>query len=244
MTTNELREEWHAAVGDARVDAQTVVLFIVPQRQPDAGAETAYLAPNHLVQGDSHLVLHRVGHELIGHYHRQHKIAVWQHLREDERLAAALFLRHELHHVVQFEAGGFGLIELYEDMKEVLRDRYEENWIDWYFEMPAECDANAAAAAYARARYPEQFGARADDPALRQFFIELPPPDETTLPERMIGALHEHARSDLVIDGRSLDELVDSRVEDIEAWPPGGVEFMREQYRRGPHDEGVLVVMS
>jgi hypothetical protein len=75
-----------------------------------------------------------------------------------------------------------------------------------------------------------------------QFSTELPPPNETTLPERTIGALREHARPDVVIDGRSLDELVAARVAGIEAWPPGGVEFMREQYRRESEDEGVLVV--
>jgi hypothetical protein len=243
MTTTELREEWQAAVGDAGVDPQTLVLFIVPQPQPDGGAEAAYLAPSHLLRGDSQLVLHRVGNEPIGRYHAQHKIAAWQHPRhEDERLAAALVLRHELHHVVQFEAGGFDLIELYEDLKEALRDRYDATWLDWYFEMPPERDANAAAAAYARERYPERFAARADDPALWQFFTELPPPNEATLPERTISALIEHARPDIVIDGRSLDELVAARVTGIEAWPPGGVEFMREQYRREPEDEGVLVV--
>jgi hypothetical protein len=57
MTTNEVRQEWQAAVGDAGVDPQTLVLFIVPQPRPDAAAEAAYFAPNHLLQGDSQLVL-------------------------------------------------------------------------------------------------------------------------------------------------------------------------------------------
>jgi hypothetical protein len=133
-------------------------------------------------------------------------------------------------------------MELYEDLKEALRDRYDATWLDWYFEMPPERDANAAAAAYARARYPEQFAAQADDPALRQFFTELPPANETTLVERTISALREHAPPGIVIYGMSLDELVAARLAGIEAWPPGGVEFMRKQYRRGPEDEGVLVV--
>jgi hypothetical protein len=82
MTTDEVREEWQAAVGDAAVDPQTLVLFIVPEPRPDGRAEAAYLAPNHLLQGDSQLVLHRVGNELIGQYHAQHKIATSQHPRQ------------------------------------------------------------------------------------------------------------------------------------------------------------------
>jgi hypothetical protein len=243
MTVEDLRREWERALDDAPVDARTCVLFIVQDQQPADRSEAAYLQPNHLLNHQSPLVLQRVGPGLIGDYSAQHKVAVWQHLQHDEEaLAAALFLRHELQHVAQFEAGGFELFELYEDLRAALRDRFGDASDEMYFGMPPESDANAAAAIHARAHREEQLERRENDPMLRQFFTDAPAPDETTLAERTIAALLDAARPDLIIDGRSLDELVTARRRAVENWPPGGLELTREQYRRDPGVPGIVLV--
>lgn len=111
------------------------------------------------------------------------RVSAWLDGMADEDIAA--ILRHEAEHIVQFTTDP-GLQHVYFDCLDRIREREDSGRL--YQCIPAEADANAAAAIYVRNRFtPERIVelAAGDSPGETIFRAPPVPPDMSTLAARM-----------------------------------------------------------
>jgi hypothetical protein len=146
LDLNGLRKDLVAACGDAGVDPGSVVVFVVPFRQPEGTTPLAYLNPSGQVRPDTVAVFRAVG-AARAEFRRAtaHRLAVWQELPEFPAAALGPMLRHELEHARRFELSGPAFFEA----DDLLRAAVRAAGGHAYALLPSELEANAASAAYA-----------------------------------------------------------------------------------------------
>jgi hypothetical protein len=146
-----LRSELAAACVDAAVDVRSVVVFVVPSRQPEGTTPLAYLNPAGEVQPDTVVVFRAVGARLADrHAGFAHRLAMWAELPEFPAAALGPMLRHELEHARRFELSGPAFFEA----DDLLRAAVRAAGGYGYARLPSELEANAASAAYAERALP------------------------------------------------------------------------------------------
>jgi hypothetical protein len=143
---DHLRSELCAACADAGVDPRSVVVFVVPSRQPEETTPLAYLNPAAEVRPDTVAVFRAVGTgRAARHAETAHRLAVWHDLPEFPAAALGPMLRHELEHARRFELSGPGFFEA----DDLLRAAVRAAGGHGYELLPSELEANAASAEYA-----------------------------------------------------------------------------------------------
>jgi hypothetical protein len=146
LETSRLRPELEGACADAGVDPASVVVFVVPSRQPEGTTPLAYLNPAGLVRPDTVAVFRAVGSvRAARHAGAAHRLAVWRELPEFPAAALGPMLRHELEHARRFEQSGPAFFEA----DDLLRAAVRAAGGHGYARLPSELEANAASAAYA-----------------------------------------------------------------------------------------------
>ena len=142
---SQLRTELRCACGHAGLDPATFVVWIVEAPRPPGSTPLAYLRPAGEVRDDTVLVFRAVGAERAGAYARtSHRIAVWRSLPGIPDAALGPMLRHELAHARRWEESGTAFYEADERLRSAVGGAS-------YARLPTEREANADAAAYARA---------------------------------------------------------------------------------------------
>ena len=146
LDLDRLRSELAAACADAGVDSGSVVVFVVPWRQPEGTTPLAYLNPAGSVRPDTVVVFRAVGAARAAAYAGiAHRLAVWEELPEFPAAALGPMLRHELEHARRFELSGPAFF----DADDLLREAVRAAGGHGYPLLPSELEANAASAAYA-----------------------------------------------------------------------------------------------
>jgi hypothetical protein len=125
------------------------VVFLVKETMPRGTSEAGYLFPG--PTPDFHVrlspaILRWIPPDTLKAYEERHRVAVWYRQPRVPYSLLGPLLRHELQHAVQWKRFGRPFFEL----RHHLLDAWEAHPAGpGYFELPAERDANAAAAAYA-----------------------------------------------------------------------------------------------
>jgi hypothetical protein len=146
LDLNGLRKDLVAACGDAGVEPGSVIVFVVPFRQPEGTTPLAYLNPAGEVRPDTVAVFRAVGAaRAAGHAGVAHRLAVWHDLPEFPASAVGPMLRHELEHARRFELSGPAFFEA----DDLVRAAVRAGGGHGYALLPSELEANAASAAYA-----------------------------------------------------------------------------------------------
>jgi len=146
LDLKRLRSELERACADAGVDARSVVVFVVPSRQPEGTTPLAYLNPAGSVRPDTVAVFRAVGGSRAArHAARAHRLAVWRELPAFPEAALGPMLRHELEHARRFERSGPAFFEADDRLRAAVRASGGLG----YARLPSELEANAASAAYA-----------------------------------------------------------------------------------------------
>jgi hypothetical protein len=164
-----VRDELERACVDAGLAASAFVVWIVAATRPDGATPIAYLHPAGRVTRQTVQVFRAVGAARTEAYAGSaHRLALWRRLPGLPEAALGPMLRHELVHAARWERSGTAFYEA----DERLRARVDGHA---YASLPTEREANAAAAAYARARAD---GAElAALPELAGLFAAAPPAD-------------------------------------------------------------------
>ncbi len=187
----ELEPEWLAALADAQVADDDAALYILAGEASNVGRGAAYLSPTvHLVDpSDQELAAEPRGvFEDLRSRAGQHRVVVWA---GGELGVAAAKLRHELEHARQWTAHGERLFTLTAGIQGALQREKLNGLAGGAVQSvaPAESDANAAAAQFARPRYPalahRLIEGRADDAGL--FRSHSGPEPLDSLPQRIIA---------------------------------------------------------
>jgi hypothetical protein len=145
VDVTRLRTELTRACGHAGLDPGAFVVWIVAAARPAGSTPLAYLQPAGDVRDDTVLVFRAVGAERAGAYARtSHRIAVWRSLPGIPDAALGPMLRHELAHARRWETSGTAFYEADERLRSAVAGAS-------YAQLPTEREANADAAAYARA---------------------------------------------------------------------------------------------
>jgi hypothetical protein len=146
LQIGRLRPEFERACADVGVAPGSVVVFVVPSRQPRGTTPLAYLHPAGVVRADTVAVFRAVGAARAARYAgNAHRLAVWRELPEFPAAALGPMLRHELEHARRFERSGPGFFEA----DDVLRASVRAAGGYGYAQLPSELEANAASAAFA-----------------------------------------------------------------------------------------------
>jgi hypothetical protein len=146
LEVSRLRVELEDASADADVDPASVVVFVVPTRQPTGTTPLAYLNPSGTVRPDTVAVFRSVGAARAAlHAGTAHRLAVWRELPGFPAAALGPMLRHELEHARRFEESGPAFFEADDLLRTAVRDAGGHG----YGRLPSEVEANAASAAYA-----------------------------------------------------------------------------------------------
>jgi hypothetical protein len=146
LDLDHLRSQLDAACADAGVDSRSVVVFVVPSRQPEGTTPLAYLNPGGEVRPDTVAVFRGVGAARAARHARTaHRLAVWRELPGFPAAALGPMLRHELEHARRFELSGPAFFEA----DDLLRAAVRAAGGHGYALLPSELEANAASAEYA-----------------------------------------------------------------------------------------------
>jgi hypothetical protein len=185
LDISRLRSELDDACADAGVDPRSVVVFVVPSRQPDGTTPLAYLNPAGEVRADTVVVFRTVGSARVGRYAgTAHRLAVWRDLPEFPPAALGPMLRHELEHARRFEQSGPPFFEA----DDLLRAAVRAAGGHGYAQLPSELEANAASAAYAgRALKPAELAELWAAPECAALLDGAVPPDDVV--EATLAAL-------------------------------------------------------
>ena len=145
VDATQVRTELTRACAHAGLDPATFVVWIVEAERPAGSTPLAYLQPFGDLRDDTVLVFRAVGAERAGAYARtSHRIAVWRSLPGIPDAALGPMLRHELAHARRWEESGTAFYEADERLRSAVTGAS-------YAQLPTEREANADAAAYARA---------------------------------------------------------------------------------------------
>jgi hypothetical protein len=145
VDATQVRTELTRACAHAGLDPATFVVWIVEAERPAGSTPLAYLQPAGDVRDDTVLVFRAVGAERAGANARtSHRIAVWRSLPGIPDPALGPMLRHELAHARRWEESGTAFYEADERLRSAVTGAS-------YAQLPTEREANADAAAYARA---------------------------------------------------------------------------------------------
>jgi len=145
VDATQVRTELTRACAHAGLDPATFVVWIVEAERPAGSTPLAYLQPFGDLRDDTVLVFRAVGAERAGAYARtSHRIAVWCSLPGIPDAALGPMLRHELAHARRWEESGTAFYEADERLRSAVTGAS-------YAQLPTEREANADAAAYARA---------------------------------------------------------------------------------------------
>jgi len=188
--SGELRELWESTLRDACIDQADAALFAMPSNRSSAGFGAKAWVRGSVIDdaADVEALGERLAEANSGRVRNLRRVAVWTGGRSREGLAATL--RHELEHTVQLEVLGEILQQLSDDAYSVLIEHaggLPGSGV-LYHAIPAEADANAAAARFVRDRFGDARidelveGGDRDRAAMRQ---QNPPEPLETLRDRM-----------------------------------------------------------
>jgi hypothetical protein len=168
----QLRTELTRACEHAGLDPATFVVWIVEATRPAGSTPLAYLQPAGELRDETVLVFRAVGAERAGaHALTSHRIAVWRSLPGVPDAALGPMLRHELAHARRWEESGTAFYEADERLRAKVGGAS-------YARLPTEREANADAAAYARASLGRaDLALLATAPDLADLFAADPPHD-------------------------------------------------------------------
>jgi len=169
---SDLGKALKRACGDAGLDPDAFVVWIVDAAQPPGSTPIAYLQPAGEVRDDTVLVFRAVGAERARAYAgKAHRVAVWRHLPGVPDVALGPMLRHELAHARRWEESGTAFYEADERLRSAVGGTS-------YAQLPTEREANADAAAYVRGSLGAADLARLGAvPALADLLAGAPPGD-------------------------------------------------------------------
>lgn len=149
LDLDQLTRELLDAADDAGIAPASLVVFVVDARRPPGTTPIAYLQPAGVLRPDTVVVFRAAGAgRVAAHRLRAHRLALWHDLPGVPAAALAPMLRHELEHARRFERSGPRFFEVDDLVRAAVRDAGGSG----YARLPSEREANAAAAAYARAR--------------------------------------------------------------------------------------------
>jgi hypothetical protein len=193
LETSRLRPELEEACADGDVDPASVVVFVVPSRQPEGTTPLAYLNPAGTVRADTVAVFRAVGSARAAHYAgTAHRLAVWRELPGFPSGALGPMLRHELEHARRFERSGPAFFEA----DDLLRAAVRAAGGHGYARLPSELEANAASAAYAaRVLTAEELGELRAVPECAALLDGAEPPDDVV--EATLAALESRRAAEL-----------------------------------------------
>jgi hypothetical protein len=172
VDATQMRTELTRACAHAGLDPATFVVWIVEAERPAGSTPLAYLQPAGDVRDETVLVFRAVGAERAGAYARtSHRIAVWRNLPGFPDAALGPMLRHELAHARRWEESGTAFYEADERLRSPVAGAS-------YAQLPTEREANADAAAYARASLgPSELALLGSVPELADLFAAEAPDD-------------------------------------------------------------------
>jgi hypothetical protein len=168
----QLCTELRRACEHAGLDPATFVVWIVEATRPAGSTPLAYLQPAGELRDETVLVFRAVGAERAGaHALTAHRIAVWRSLPGIPDAALGPMLRHELAHARRWQESGTAFYEADERLRAKVGGGS-------YARLPTEREANADAAAYARASLGRaDLALLATAPDLADLFAADPPHD-------------------------------------------------------------------
>lgn len=188
----EIEEIWLAACGDAGLNPDDCLLYLLDGRQSETGYGGMHSQYTLRIYESEHFGADI--NALVGELNAEERIDATRILVWRERTIEGLagMIRHELEHAVQNEENGLRVEDMYHLAIRVLALRVGglAGGGLLYTTIPNELDANAAAAMFVRGRYGDEqitalLDARDDDSALFRSLIG-PGPLES-LPERLFG---------------------------------------------------------
>lgn len=201
------------ALADAEVAEATTVLFRIAAAVPEGEAEVAYLAPPSPGR-INYAAMRAVGSDRLHEYSSLHRFMAFVDVPEAPRGAIATELRHEVQHARHFNLYGPAFV----DLDRILRDLVRGGDAMSYEDVPTEADANAAARAFALARYSVDLDWMAGDERFRQYAVDIAPADD--LLAHTLTMIWENASREQIDahTSRPLGEVVDELAEDAERW--------------------------
>jgi hypothetical protein len=186
IDTKELDAEWTAALIDAGIDREQTRLYVFDDAKGTDTSGAVWFRPGNDLVVDHHFPNKDYLADANKDEHRVlHRIAVW---RGVELPILGARMRHELEHALQWDRYGYPIYALYDLVVEVLSHKAAglEGCGGMYVNaIPAEQDANAAAAIFLRNHHSEAVEAVRQDVDSRMLACSLVGPEGL---ETLLGA--------------------------------------------------------
>jgi len=231
-----LAKVWASALEHAALPAEECVVILVKATMPRGTADAGYLFPG--PPPDFHVrlspaILRWIPPETLTAYEERHRVAVWSRQPRAPYSLLGPLLRHELQHAVQWKRFGRPFFEL----RNHLLDAWQTDPAGpGYFELPAEQDANAAAAAYAVDTLRDvELEALRRKKRYRQIVEEADPLGGNVLDESLSTARTAGDRFLPELDPADRADAIKRLEEEARSWPS-------EMVWPNPAEPGVVVV--
>lgn len=192
LESEELEAEWNAALQDAGFSPDRTRLYVVDaaQASDDVTFAVWHLPGRALVRDHEFPQPLDLRDANAPEHIDLHRVVVW---RDTTAPILGALLRHELEHARQWDALGPGIFNLYDVIKLGVLPHKAGGLAGcggfYINSIPAEQDANAAAAMYLESRHPEATQAIRDSEQRNLACSILPPEPVATLQARMLAYL-------------------------------------------------------
>jgi len=185
----DLQEEWAAALHDAGLSGDEAALFVMPgAKAKDGQTEAVYfhpsiaILPDRLFRDEDEGVMGDANNGALD----LHRVFLWG---DADPLMLVARMRHELEHARQWRVHGRSVQDLQELLYHALSAKVADlsGTADLYHLLPAEMDANAAAAVFVRGRHRSDVEERFADPCPVILRSNTGPEPVETLPVRTVA---------------------------------------------------------